>query len=479
MRTDQRAGVASRVPEATAGGQAFDWLSAVRGLRASADARWLTAILIVALIVRVAWVSSIQPDPRDGRFDDTVWYYGTAQHLLDGDGYVFPGDSFCQFGDDIGCDEHPATALWAPGYSVILAGVFALPGDDVAAARALNVAAGLGLVLGVYYLGRRLFDARAGLIAAGIVALFPSLVFFSSLMLTETIFGALAVGLLCLAAAWTLDHNGTFWRAFGIGLAAGAVAMVRPEGIVFAGIIVVTWIVVYRSWRTEWPYAAALAAGILVFVIPWTVRNAVQLDAPVLGTTGLGVVLIQGHHPAADAYPEYFIAQELTDRFEDVPRPEKEVRINNTGVRESIEYAVKHPGREVELVPQRFAAFYRGDRGAIVWNQSEDGSDRRQLSGSWAERWGVVSDAYYYIVLAIAVLALPLWALRSGAKHLLLWGPLAAYSAMWAFLFVGEPRYHLPVLPFFAIMAAAGLAALWQRGARVKDHDDPSLKAGA
>jgi len=466
MRTDQRAGIASGLPEAPAGRQhVLDWLATARGLWASADVRWLTAILVVALIVRIAWVATVQPDPRDGRFDDTVWYYGTAQHLLDGDGYVFPGDAFCELGPGIGCDEHPPTALWAPGYSAVLAAMFALPGDDIAAARALNVVAGLALVLGVYYLGRRLFDARAGLIAAGIVALFPSLAFFSSLVLTETLFAALAVGLLCLAAAWTLDHNGTLLRALCLGLAAGVVAMVRPEGIVFAGIIVVTWIAVYRSWRTELPYAAALAAGILVFVIPWTVRNAVQLDAPVAGTTGLGLVLIQAHHPAADAYPEFFIASELTDRFADVERPEKELRINNTGVRESIEYAVEHPWRELGLVPDRFAAFYRGDRGAIVWNQVEDGGDRKALSSDWAERWGVLSDVYYYAVLAIAVLALPLWVRRSGAKHLLIWGPLAAYSAMWAFLFVGEPRYHLPVLPLFAVLAGIGLAALWQRAA--------------
>lgn len=467
MRTDQRAGIASGLPEAPAGRLfALDRLAAVRGLWAAADVRWLTAILIVALIVRVAWVATVQPDPRDGRFDDTLWYYGTAQHLLDGDGYVVPGDVFCPFGDGIGCDEKPPTALWAPGYSAVLAAMFALPGDDITAARALNVAAGLALVLGVYYLGRRLFDARAGLIAAGIVALFPSLVFFSSLMLTETLFGALAVGLLCLAAAWTLDHNGTLLRALGVGLAAGAVAMVRPEGIVFAGIIVVTWIAVYRSWRSELPYAAALAAGILVFVIPWTVRNAVQLDAPVAGTTGLGVVLIQAHHPAADAEPELLIAVQLTDRFADVPRPEREIRINNTGVRDSIEYAINHPGRELGLVPDRFAAFYRGDRGAMQWINNNSRSQRTILSESWSERWGLTSDIYYYAVLGVAVLALPLWVWRSGAKFLLLWGPLAAYSAMWAFLFVGEPRYHLPLLPFFAILAGVGLAALWQQLSR-------------
>lgn len=466
MGTDQHAGVARGVPEAPAAPRrAPDRLAAARRLWTRTDVRWLTAFMLVAVVVRVAWVANVQPDPRDGRFDDTVWYHGTARHLLDGDGYVFPGDAFCNFGSGIRCDETPPTALWAPGYSLILAGVFALPGDDIAAGRALNVAAGIALVAGIYYLGRRLFDERAGLIAAGIVAVFPSLVFFSSLVLTESLFVALAVGLLCLAAAWTLDRESSPLKVLAVGLAAGAVTMIRPEGIVFAAIIVLTWIAVHRSWRIVARHTTLLAAGILVFLVPWTVRNAIQLDAPVVGTTGLGQVLIQAHHPAADGFPEFFIASDLVNRFADVPRPEKEIRINNTGIRESLQYAVEHPRRELGLVPDRFAAFYRSDRGAIVWNQVEDGRDQRELSSSWAERWGDLSDVYYYLVLAAGVLTIPLWLRRIDGRYVLLFGPLAAYSAMWAFLFVGEPRYHLPLLPFFSLLAGIGLAALWQRAA--------------
>ncbi|OGO49344.1 MAG: hypothetical protein A2148_00075 [Chloroflexi bacterium RBG_16_68_14] len=408
----------------------------------------------------------MQPDPRDGRFDDTVWYYNTARHLAAGDGYVFPGDVFCRFGDTIGCDELPATALWAPGYSVALAGLFRLPGDDVAAARALNVAASLALLVGVYYLGSRLWDRRAGLLAAGIMALFPSHIFFSSLLLTESLFAALAVGLLCLALAWTMEAEVPPWKLVGLGLAAGALAMVRPEGVVFAAVVVLAWLAVHpgKPGRVA-AHTGLLIVGMAVLVIPWSVRNTIQLGAPVFGTTGLGQVLLQAHHPDADGYPEYWIASELWTRHADVPFPEREVRVNNAGVRESLTYAVEHPGRELELAPQRFAAFYRGDRGALVWNQVEDGDGQRALSSSWSDVWGPVSDAYYYAVIGVGLFALPFWLRGMRRQHLLLWGPLLVYGAMWAFLFVGEPRYHFPLLPIFALLAAIGLAALVQRWA--------------
>lgn len=464
MGAERSAGVA----RAASGGLASDvagtdWLGALAGALTRTHVRWLAGILIAGLALRLVWVFAVQPDPRDGRFDDTIWYYNTARHLAAGDGYVFPGDSFCAFGDTIGCDELPATALWAPGYSVTLAALFTLPGDEVAYARALNVVAGLALLVGVYYLGSRLWDKRAGLLAAGIMAFFPSQIFFSSLVLTETIFVALAVGLLALALAWTMERDVTPWRVIALGVAAGAVAMVRPEGIVFAGVIVLAWIAVHRSWRRVAIQTGLLVAGIAVLFVPWGMRNAIQLDAPVLGTTGLGQVLIQAHHPDAGGRSEYWIVSDLWQGYADVPLPERELRVNNTGIRESFKYAVQHPGRELALVPERFAAFYRGDRGSLEWNRKPDGEGGVALSDSTAGAWGAVADVYYYAVIAVALLALPFWLRRSGRRHVLLWAPFVVYSTMWAFFFVGEARYHVPLLPVFALVAGIGLAALWGR----------------
>ena len=424
---------------------------------------WLAAILLAALVLRVFWVASVQPDPRDSRFEDTVWYFYTGRHLAAGHGYVVPGDAFCRFGG-IGCDERPPTALWAPGYPLLLAGTFLLPGDDLVAARGLNVLAGLALVAGVYYLGSRLWNRRAGLLGAALVALFPSDIFFSSLVLTESLFVAMAVGFLCLSLAWTMPPDAPLVRVAALGLAAGALAMVRPEGIAFVGVTALVWLVLHRSWRNLLARLCLVALGILVFVVPWTVRNSMQLGWPVIGTTGLGQVLLQAHNPEAGGQPDFGAVHRLWGYYKVIPRPEREGRINNDAVKESISYALQNIPREFSLVPLRLAAFYRGDRGAIGWNQLEDGNGDRAISQVWAERWGIVSDAYYYAVIGVALFTLPFWLRRMRGQHLLLWGPLAAYSAMWAFLFVGEPRYHLPLLPIFALLAAIGLAAfsrLW------------------
>jgi len=470
MRTDQRAGVASGLPEARAGGlPALDWLAAARGLWASADVRWLTAILVVALVVRIAWVATVQPDPRDGRFDDSVWYYHTARHLAEGDGYVVPGDAFCKLttqGGEIACDELPPTAQWAPGFPLLLSTLFFLPGDHVAAARTLNVLAVIPLLVGVYYLGRQLWNGRVGLLAAGVVALFPSHIFFSSLVITETVFAALAVGLLALTLAWMRDRESDVGRTFVIGLAVGVLAMVKPEASVFAVVVLGTLYAVHRNWRSTLAQAGVVALAMGVFFVPWTVRNAIQLDAPITGTTGVGQALLQAHNPLADGDPEYLVVAQLWLRFSDVPRPEREVRASNTGVREAIDYAFTHPGHELELIPKRLGALYGGDRGAVAWNQVQDGGGRRALSGTWADRWADIADAYYYTVLAAAVLGLPLWLRRATRWHALVFGPVLTYTAMFAVVFISEARYHLPLVPLFALWAAAAVVSVWETLAR-------------
>lgn len=441
----------------------IDWLGALRGVRARTHLLWLGGILLVALALRLAWVAAVQPDPRDGRFDDSVWYYGTGKHLADGDGYVFPTDAFCARNGGADCDQLPPTALWAPGYPLVLAGLFLLPGDDVAAGRALNVAAGLALVAGVYFLGSRLWDRRAGLIAAAIMAFFPSQIFFSSLLLTETLFTAAALGLLCLAVAWTLRDGVAWWRVFLLGVAAAVVGMVRPEGAFIVLAIIASWVAVHRSWRRVGAYVGLLVLGMAVLYVPWTVRNMVQLDAPVVGTTGMGQVLIQGHNPDAGGRPDLYAVTQLWNRFDHVPFPEREVRINNAGVSDSIDYAVHHIPRELSLVPHRLAWFFRNDDSVLFWLQNSAAGEPKEMSAAWQDRWGDVANVYYYTVLGAMVLGLPFWLRRMDRRHVLLWGPFAVYTAMWAFIFVGEARYHFPLLPVFALLAAVGLTSFLQR----------------
>ena len=77
----------------------------------------------------------------------------------------------------------------------------------------------------------------------------------------------------------------------------------------------------------------------------------------------------------------------------------------------------------------------------------------------WGDRWMALANVYYYAVIAVMVLGLPFWLLRMDRRHVLIWAPFVVYTAMWTFFFVGEARYHFPLLPVFAVLAGIGASA--------------------
>ena len=87
----------------------------------------------------------------------------------------------------------------------------------------------------------------------------------------------------------------------------------------------------------------------------------------------------------------------------------------------------------------------------------------REFSVGWQDRWGDIGDVYYYGVLGMMVFGLPFWWRRMRKQHLLLWGPFAVYVLLWAFVFVGNDRYHFPLLSVFALLGAIGLSAALQQ----------------
>lgn len=455
------------------------WEALGRAL-AQQDARWLIGIFLLALVLRLTWIAVINPDPADGRFDDSVWYDSTAQNLADGKGYSYSPDIWRQssgeplYPRDAGISK--PTAIWPIGYPLTLAGIYTF-GRSLIAAKLFNAILGSVTCLLLYGIGARVFNRRVGLVAALLLALFPSHIIFSTLLMTEVYFTFLFMLVLYLTLRWTWAGGGLRpYQALVLGLLIAWGAMVRGELALFFLVPVLVWLVTYRSWRRAVAYGALAVGGMALIYVPWTVRNAVQLDAFVVGTTGVGGVMLQGHNDQADGSPDLYAGLRLQREYEDVPNPEREVRINNTATRESIEYAVTHPLRELELIPRRFYYLYRSDETAVTWLQS----NRPSLDEVDEERFITLTNAYYFAILGWALLGLPLWfSLRDGRRLLLLLSVLY-YTALYCLLFVGHERYHFPIMPVVSLMAAVTWVALlgWVRSPRER-AERPSPGEGA
>ena len=140
----------------------------------------LAAILLAALAVRVlagVWWQARLPAGQRFAFADSESYWILAQTIVHGQPF--------QFGED------GVQVFRTPGYPTVLAATFWLAGSDdppVIWARAAGALLGMFSVVGVWGLGRMLFDESTGMLAAGMAAVFPEAIAPSVFVLSEAPF---------------------------------------------------------------------------------------------------------------------------------------------------------------------------------------------------------------------------------------------------------------------------------------------------
>lgn len=433
------AGLASRAARLAPGALSRLW--------SDVHLRWALAFVLLALVLRVTWVATIDPDPLDGRFDDTEFYDASAKALAEGKGYV----NF----------EQEPTARWPIGYSGLVASLYVVFGHNVLAPKALNVFLGAATVFAVYVLAARLFDRRAGVVAAALLALFPSQIFFSTLVMTEVLFAALLTLVLLLVIFWTLgNERPPAYKVLLLGLLLGYGAITRGEGGMLVLAVLLIWWLTRVAWRPFLARSAILLAGVVLVITPWTIRNFIVFDAPVLVSTAMGSALWQGNR--ADAYKPHDFGYDTKfyDQYAYVPYPRKEVEMNNAAMREALDFIVHNPGTEVRLLFKKLYHLYREDAIGLFWIDGTGG--KASIPDSLQTKLETVADAYYFVVLGWALVAAPLWfSFRNRARFLL---PLTVLVLTATHLvFIPNPRYHFAFIPLFCVLAAQGLVTLRER----------------
>ncbi|MDI6856963.1 MAG: glycosyltransferase family 39 protein [Dehalococcoidia bacterium] len=445
---------ASRVSALSARKRAF--ADALLDLLSSRQALLLAGVFALAFLVRLVFIVLVDPDPQAGIPDDSLFYDSTASWLAEGRGYIHL--------------HGEPTAHWPPGYSMILAVIYKLLGHHVFLGKMLNVFAGAATSIAVYFLGAKVFDRRVGLLGALLLAFFPSQVFGATLLMTEVIWGLAVTLLLLLVIGLTIERP-TLGRVALTGLVIGILSMIRGETVLLALALVPVWAVAQESWPAGLRFGAVALAATGVALLPWTVRNWVQLGYPIVVSAGSAENLIAGHWEGADGLGNFVPVIAVQKEYEDVRPPEREVKVYREQTRRAIEYALNHPADELRLIPQKLFHFYRDDSRPLLWIQAKGDL----LSAASEARLRDLANTYYLAVLAAAVAGAPLWLRRVDPKRLLLIMLVAYYSFLFGFVFIGEPRFHSALIPVFCILAAVFFV---RAGERVWDRLKSGSKTG-
>ena len=402
-------------------------------------ALWLAAIVVLALLLRLAWLAHTDAAPPP--LSDPQYYHVTAQNLAEGRGFAVKVD---RSGFAAG-DGSEATAFWAPGYPFALAPLYRICGSSLRVAKAFNAVAGALTVLPVFYLGRRLRGDAAGLLAGGLFAVAPSLVFWTASLFSEPLF-TLGVASTLAAAAWAGDRRNVA-AVFAAGLVLAATAFVRSQGVLLiapALVLLVRDVDARGLVRATAPIVAAVA----LLVVPWAIRNQAAMGRPYLINDSLGYNLRLAHAPYSTGTS--IAPQDLWDERPGISFKERESFFDDVGRSRALAYARAHPGRELELALRRVGYLARSDAAASVrWSESLGATP---VTGR--DVFVVLGDLYYYPMLALALASILV--LPRSRMWLALWTSIAVWAAL-HLVFAGEPRYHVPMMPVLAVLAAGAL----------------------
>jgi 4-amino-4-deoxy-L-arabinose transferase-like glycosyltransferase len=400
----------------------------------------LGAIVLLAVALRAAWVAYVNIDPADGRFDDSVFYYNVAGLLADGEGYADP------YG-------RGPTAQWPPAYPVLLAPAFAVFGKGLIAAKAVNIGLAAVAVVLTYLIGARLFDRPVGLLGALAVALLPSHIYFSTLVMAENMFVPAFLLALLLMIAWGLERTPSPRGALLVGAAIAFAGLVRSEGLWL--VVPAAGLFLLRSprWLPAARHVALIGVGVVLVLTPWTVRNLVQLDDFVPVRTASALSLAIGLHPDYEYFGNVILVQGERQYFTEAPLPT---------IADDLRIYRDEPWQPFAILGRKTAQFFNNDYGSLVWINNGPADE---LSAAETEVWRNVANAYYFSAGALALAGLAIAFARQPPQALLLAGVVATWVLGFA-LFLPESRYHLPLLPIAGLFAAVAAVSLLPGAAR-------------
>jgi 4-amino-4-deoxy-L-arabinose transferase-like glycosyltransferase len=346
---------------------------------------------------------------------------------------------------------------------VLLGSAYSVFGTSLWVAKLLNVALSTLTVWLTALLGTRLFDRRTGLVAAALLALLPGHVLYVPNLLSETTFVALFTAtLVAFLALEARRPERLLPRWFGFGALLGLSILVRGATALYLVVPGVWWWIAKRSWRGALARSAVAALGVAAVVLPWTLRNLVTMGYPVIvSTQQVGMALTFAHSEVANGGMSMAMERyrdDLLRDLRDLPQPQREIEENRRETRLALTYMLSHPLRELSLVPRRWLHLVKHDHTGLTWStpRGEGGVPLRPVvSEAWDARIAAAADAVFFAWLLLAA-----WGLRGcfggPAERLLLPLSLAYFLLLHGVLFTGDPRFHAPLYPVLAVLAASG-----------------------
>ncbi len=361
-------------------------------------------LVAVAVGVRLLyWLATIDYSPTS----DAHSYHSIGRNLARGIGFAahFPALS-----------DH-ATAFRPPIFPLLLAGPYRLFGASVGLGRLTSLLVGIVVVLLVERLTSKIGGSIAGLVAAVAVAIYPPLVVNDVSILAEGL-SLLLIVLIITAIAeerWLLA-----------GIETGLLVLTRHSAQLYA-LVVAILLLRWLGWKRALGY---LGVSVLV-VVPWLIRNDIQMGSPVLNTAN-GFNLAAAY--SVEAHDDNdFVDPVFDERFSELRLVQFDEIAWDRALRDrGLDGLRGHPLEPVRVMRRNLMYYFE----LKPW----ENDDAEELDGRNLTIRHITLPLFYAVTVAGVA---GLWLARRNRTVALI-GITAAYFSLASILTVSSPRLRAP-----------------------------------
>ena len=349
----------------------------------------------------------------------------------------------------------------SPVYPYGLALIRKLAGADDFLRATLFVQAGLSTLtaLFVFLIALRCFGSRVALWSAALVGFMPTFHAFSHYFLSETVYTTLfvAVPTILLTRAGPLSSK----RVFLAGLVGGIAALTKSQFLTLTPFVILWILVQGRSTLGKSSVrAATFLGGVLLVVLPWTIRNTLRYEHFLLVDSNPGNVLyknwnvLRPENHDVGMFKNWGKDRKAYDG--DIPmRPrsseENIAKRNAEEVRDAILFTLEHPLIFLKHSVTRAQDFFNPTSFLV--------RGIRKGHYTWLPNW--VTELLVWLVLlstggvlAFSILGL---AARPPTGPALLPAFLLVGCAILCVFIISTSRYRLPMMPLLIPFAIDGV----------------------
>lgn len=350
-----------------------------------------------------------------------------------------------------------AVGVVAPAPTFLLGAAYWVSGGSRFAARLALAAVGTAAVWALARTTEAATrSARAGLFAAALASFYPFFVYYSGMLMSETLYVFAAVSALGLSVLALRERGERAGVAAGAGLCWALAGLTRTEAVPIALVLVAAFGALAAAGKFSGK-SAALAA--LCWALPltgWAARNRAVVGAFTLDTHG-GITMLDGTVNFDLNEQDTLLARRAFEKTELYRRGQAlgEVERDALYRRAALAFMREHPLTTLRQWARKSVNFWRlyprGDK-----QYRDDGINSPSVGGNRL-LLAAVSLAFEPALIVFGFWGA--WALRDRFAELfpLYWMVLATFGVH--AIVVSQMRYRLPVMPVLILFCAALLDA--------------------